>query len=440
VQSPQKHNPVIPGSLAVVVGAGASGEAAARLLHEKGAKVRLLERNPDKVTQGLLVLTGELGIELVTGPHEPAHFAGASLVVSSPGVPFSMLRPLLDAAVNPPVLAEMELAFRYTHEPILAVTGTSGKTTMVSLAAAMLEAAGKKVFLGGNIGTPLSDYVTTVLKGGKKADVLVLEVSSFQLMGCTTFSPNVGMLLNITPNHLDQHESMREYSEAKFSMFSRQTQGDVALFGADLEDEVPLHTIGGRVEYFTNPCFSGPKTKWKTKLLGAHNQLNIEAAYRACSEFGVSREMAERAAAEFKPLPNRLELVGEWGGVAYVNDSKCTTVSALDVALKSMERPTLLLVGGVFKGGNLEALIPLLKEKVKVVGIFGQSRGIFTKAWEGTVPLFWSATLEEAMRILRNEAESGDTILLAPATSSFDAYPNYVARGKDFRRVAELLQ
>lgn len=430
-----KHNPVIPGSLAVVVGAGASGEAAARLLHEKGAKVRLLERNPDTVGQSLLVLAAELGIEIITGPHEPAHFAGASLVVPSPGVPFTMLRPLLEAAGSPPVLAEMELAYRYTNEPILAVTGTSGKTTTVSLAAAMLEASGKKVFLGGNIGTPLSDYVTMVMKGGKKADVLVLEVSSFQLMGCSTFSPQVGVLLNISPNHLDQHESMREYVEAKFSMFSRQTQNDVALFGADLEDEVPLHKIGGRIEY----CGS-PETKWETKLLGAHNQRNIEAAYVACREFGVSFEDAATAAAAFQPLPNRLELVGEWNGIAYVNDSKCTTVSALEVALKSMERPTLLLVGGVFKGGDLAALAPLLKEKVKVVGLFGQSREIFTRAWEGVVPLFWAATLEESMRTLRDEAEPGDMILLAPATASYDLYPNYVARGADFRRVAELLQ
>ncbi|CAK7073796.1 MAG: UDP-N-acetylmuramoylalanine--D-glutamate ligase [Desulfovibrio sp.] len=431
MQSSTKHNPVIPGALAVVVGAGASGEAAARLLRQKGAKVRLLERNPDKVGPGLLALASEIGVEIITGPHEPAHFAGASLVVPSPGVPFTILRPLLDAAGSPPMLAEMELAYRYVTEPILAVTGTSGKTTTVSLAAAMLEEAGKKVFLGGNIGTPLSNYVLA----GKPADVLVLEASSFQLMGCTTLKPRVGVLLNISPNHLDQHESMHEYVEAKFSLFERQTEEDLALFGASLEDEVPLHAIGGRMEFFTTP-----ETKWETPLMGAHNQLNIEAAYRAVCEFGVSREDAAKAAAAFKPLENRLELVGEWDGVAYVNDTKCTTVSALEVALKSMDRPTLLLVGGVFKGGDLEALIPLLKEKVKAVGMFGKSREIFTKAWEGTVPLFWAATLEEAMRGLRDEAVPGDVILLAPATASFDLYANYAARGADFRRVAELLR
>lgn len=430
-----KHNPVIPGALSVVVGAGASGEAAAALLRAKGAKVRLLERNPDNVSQGLLMLASELGMEILTGPHEAAHFAGASLVVTSPGVPMALLRPLIAAAGNPPVLAEMELAYRFTDEPVLAVTGTSGKTTTVSLAAAMLENAGRGVFLGGNIGTPLSAYVASRMHGGGKADVLALEVSSFQLMGCTTFKPDVGVILNISPNHLDHHESMREYVDAKFSMFARQSQNDTALFGEPLAAEARSRAVGGRAGYFAMP-----ETKWKTRLLGAHNQLNIEAAYQACRALGASRDDAARAAAEFMPLPNRLELVGEWNGIAYVNDSKCTTVTALEVALKSMERPTLLLVGGVFKGGDLHALVPLVKEKVKAVGIVGQSREIFAGAWEGCVPLFWSATLEEAMRALREEAANGDVILLAPATASYDLYANYAARGADFRRVAELLQ
>lgn len=421
----------MPGALAVVVGAGASGEAAARLLRQKGAKVRLLERNPDNVSQSLLLLAAEIGIELITGPHEPAHFAGASLVVPSPGVPFTLLRPLLDAVGNPPVLAEMELAYRFVDEPVLAVTGTSGKTTTVSLAAAMLRQAGKKVFLGGNIGEPLSGYALS----DKKADVLVLEVSSFQLMGCNTFNPRVGMLLNISPNHLDQHESMSEYVEAKFSMFARQSREDLALFGTSLEDDVPLHTIGGRVEFFTMP-----ETLWETRLLGAHNQRNIEAAYQACKEFGVSREDAAKTAAAFEPLPNRIEFVAEWDGIAYVNDTKCTTVSALEVALRSMDRPTLLLVGGVFKGGDLESLIPLLKEKVRAVGMFGQSREIFSKAWEGVVPLSWAGTLEDAVRGLRAKAREGDVILLSPATSSFDLYANYAERGKDFKRIVELLR
>jgi UDP-N-acetylmuramoylalanine--D-glutamate ligase len=425
-----KHNPVRPGAVAVVVGAGASGEAASRLLRLKGARVRLLERNPDRVSQGLLTLAADLGLEIITGPHEPAHFLDASLVVPSPGVSFGLLRPLLEASGNPPVMAEMELASRFVEEPIIAVTGTSGKTTTVSLAAAMLREAGQRVFLGGNIGTPLSDYVAA----GKKADVLVAEASSFQLMGCDTFHPRVGALLNISPNHLDQHESMREYVEAKFSLFARQTGEDLAIFGADLEDEAPLRQIKARTVYV-----SAGDEAWETRLLGRHNQANIQAAYLACREFGVTEEEARRAAAAFEPLPDRLELVGEWNGVAYVNDSKGTTVDALKIALESMERPVLLLAGGVFKGGDLARLLPLLRAKVKAVGLFGQSGEIFEEAWRGAAPISWSPDMEQAARLLRKQASAGDVVLLAPATASFDLYENYIERGEDFRRIARCL-
>ena len=431
MRSTLKHNPIVPGSIVAVIGAGASGEAAARLLREKGARVRLLERNPDKVGQGLLDLAAQIGIEIITGPHAPAHFQDVALVVPSPGVPYSRLLLELEAAGSPPVMAEMELAWRFVDEPVLAITGTSGKTTTVSLAAAMLRAAGKSVFLGGNIGTPLSDYVTA----GKKADVLVLEVSSFQLMGCDTFRPDVGVLLNISPNHLDQHESMHEYVEAKFSLFARQSEEQVAIFNTELEDEVPLHAIKARTVYF-----SATDRFPETRLLGAHNRANLEAAYLACKEFGVTEAQAREAVAAFDPLPNRLEMVGEWNGVAYINDSKGTTVSALKMALQSMERPALLLAGGVFKGGDLKALVPLLREKVKAVGLFGANREAFASAWEGAVPLDWYPTLNEAMTALRKLAQPGDAILLAPATASYDLYANYGERGADFRRIAERLQ
>ncbi len=426
-----KTNPVKAGDLVAVIGAGTSGEAAARLLAHLGARVRLLERNPDQISPALFATAKDLGYEIVTGPHKNEHFCGVSLVVPSPGVPFSVLRPLLAAAGNPPVIAELELASRFTAAPILAVTGTSGKTTTVSLCAAMLAAAGKKVFLGGNIGTPLSEYV---LKGDE-ADVLVLEVSSFQLMGCDSFHPRVGVLLNISPNHLDQHTDMAEYADAKFRLFACQGPDDLALFGSALKQEVATRAIQARVEYFTE------KNRFPdTPLLGKHNQANLEAAYIACRAFGVTLDQAKAAAAAFTPLPNRLELVGGWNGVAYINDSKCTTVSALSMALESMTRPTLLLAGGVFKGGDLESLVPLLRQKVKAVGLFGGSQDIFTAAWQGVVPLYWFPVLEEAMRHLRGLAQAGDVILLAPATSSFDRYENYKERGEDFRRIARMLR
>lgn len=427
--SSDEHGFIKPGMTAVVVGAGASGEAAAALLCKKGARVRLLERNANAVGPRLKAAAEAAGFTLVVGPHEVAHFAGAELVALSPGVPERVLRPLLEAAGNPPVMAEMELAFRFVDAPVLAVTGSSGKTTTATAAAAMLREAGKKVFLGGNIGTPLSAYVAAE----EKADVLVLEASSFQLTGCDAFRPQAAVLLNITPNHLDWHADMREYVDAKFALFARQTPEDLAVFGPGLDDEMAARAVAARIERFS---ITGRFAK--TPLLGAHNQANLEAAYQAAKEFGVTEDDARRAAAAFTPLAHRLELVGEWDGVAYVNDSKCTTVDAMKAALESMTRPALLLAGGVFKGGDLASLAPLLREKAKAVGLFGASREEFERAWKGCAPLSWAPTLEEAVRGLRAKAEKGDVILLAPATASFDLYENYIARGEDFKRIAAM--
>jgi UDP-N-acetylmuramoylalanine--D-glutamate ligase len=220
------------GELAVVVGAGRSGLAAARLLRREGARVRLLDSNP-KAFAGREALAGELralGIELLLGEHKPEMFADAAFVVPSPGMPAVRLQGLADAKTSE-ILAEMEVAWRYlADEPVLAVTGTSGKTTTASLAAAMLHEQGYAVFLGGNIGTPLSEYVLA----GAKADALVLEISSFQLQTCTTFCPRAGILLNITPNHLDYHKDMEEYIAAKFRLFRCQDEGDLAVLGAEL--------------------------------------------------------------------------------------------------------------------------------------------------------------------------------------------------------------
>ena len=425
------NNPVRPGELAIVVGAGVSGAAAGKLLCALGARVRLLEKNPDRIMPAHLQLAQECGIEMIAGPHAAEHFQGASLVVPSPGVPLQSLLPLLASAGYPRMMAEMELASLFVEEPVLAVTGTSGKTTTTSLCAAMLQESGKKVFLGGNIGPPLSEYV---LSGGH-CDVAVLEASSFQLMGCSSFHPHVAVLLNISPNHLDQHADMEEYVAAKFRIFACQTAEDAAVIQAELVPEARARNVAARIVSFAE---SG--RFMETPLAGKHNQANIEAAYMACRELGVSLETAQKAAAAFMPLPNRLELVGEWNAIAYVNDSKCTTVSALHAALESMERPVHLLAGGLFKGGNLATLIPLLGQKVRSVALFGGSREEFCRAWRDTVPTPWFPTLEEAVRHVRGLARRGDAILLAPATSSYDQYDDYEERGEDFRRMARMLQ
>ena len=417
-----------PGELAVVVGAGRSGLAAARLLRRAGARVRLLDSNL-KALAGREVLAAELaalGIDVQLGEHSAAQFAGAAFVVPSPGMPVARLAGLVDTQVSE-ILAEMELAWRYLDdEPVLAITGTSGKTTTASLAAAMLHEQGYSVFLGGNIGTPLSEYVL----GGKKADVLVLEISSFQLQACTTFCPRAGILLNITPNHLDYHKDMAEYTEAKFRLFRCQDEGDLAVLGEDLQALADAHRLKAR------KVFVKATDRFPTScLMGAHNRINEEAAWQACRLFGVTEASATKAVERFQPLPHRLERVRELGGVLYVNDSKCTTVSALQVALEAFERPVRLLCGGKFKGGDLAGLADLLRAKVQEVVLFGASREHFEKAWQGIVPISWHETMEPAVRFASANAKSGDVVLLAPATSSYDLYKNYEQRGEDFKQI-----
>ncbi|MCL1985462.1 MAG: UDP-N-acetylmuramoyl-L-alanine--D-glutamate ligase [Betaproteobacteria bacterium] len=426
-----RTRPVGEGDRVAVLGAGRSGMAALKLLCRLGVEMRLLERDEKKISVEARAFIEQNKVQLICGEHTPQHFTELDFLVLSPGIPVAKISPLLpdSLAERPELLAEMELAWRQLRgEPVLAVSGTSGKTTTASLAAAMLRRQGLSVFLGGNIGTPLSEYVLD----GRQADVLVLEISSFQLQTCSSFHPRVSVLLNIAENHLDYHMDMREYIEAKFRLFRWQDEGDLAVLGRGLEPLVKRMPIKARQVYFA-PCsrFS------RTQLLGEHNQANMEAAYQACREFGVSEEQAAQAVLAFKPLPHRLERVGEKNGVLFVNDSKCTTVTALKVALEAFERPVRLLAGGKFKGGDLASLRELIRERVHVVGLFGDSREYFEKAWGDIVPINWSPTLEEAVRILAAGAQTGDVVLLAPATASFDLYANYEARGNDFKRIVK---
>ena len=240
----------------------------------------------------------------------------------------------------------------------------------------------------------------------------------------------MGVLLNISENHLDYHADMREYVDAKMRLFQCQEPSDAAVLGAGMEEiaeryGVRARRLGiGQGELFAD-----------MQLLGPHNRANAEAARLACREFGISDADAVRAAAEFRPLEHRLERVAEKRGVLYVNDSKGTTVEALRVALNAFDRPVLLLAGGKFKGGDLEGLRDLVSDKVRAVGLYGASREHFERAWAGAVPLSWDETLEQAVHRLASLAGPGDVVLLAPATSSFDQYANYLRRGEDFKRI-----
>lgn len=429
--NPVLLTPINADTSAIVVGGGRSGQAAARLLRRLGATVRLLERNAEKLPGGFTAWAASEGVEILGGEHRREYFLDADILIPSPGAAVSMLRPLLTPGEEPEIMAETELAWRQLEgEPVLAVTGTSGKTTTISMCAAMLEAQGLNVFLGGNIGTPLSEYVLARAEGRPRADVLALELSSFQLQTCTTLRPRVAVLLNISANHLDYHKDMKEYIEAKMRLFRCQDASCLAVFGPGLRGLPERMKVSARTGYFDPDSGRFPDMQ----LIGPHNHANAEAAWQACREFGVTLENARRAMQRFKPLPHRLERIAEKDGVLYVNDSKCTTVEALKVALASFERPVLLLAGGRFKGGDLAGLAPLLKRHVKAAGLYGASREVFENAWKDILPTSWDETLRLALARLRGMARPGDVVLLAPATSSYDQYENYRERGDDFRR------
>jgi len=425
------HRGQLAGHEAVVVGAAISGVAAARLLAALGASVRLLDRNPEALdAQAQTSLEGE-GVSVLLGAHQPEHFRGAHMVVLSPGVPAAKLKGFLKACPDAQVLSELELASWFCEAPILAVTGTNGKTTTTSLIGHILEQAGRKVFVGGNIGTPLSEHVLS----GEPCDVAVLEVSSFQLQNVKSFKPTVAVLLNFSGNHLDFHADMEEYLQAKLKCFARMDSKGLAILPLEMKDELEGRAFtGARKVYFT-----GSNRFPENHLPGAHNKANMEAAWLACKAFGLTDEQVRAGVAGFRPLAHRIQSLGEKGGVLFVDDSKATTVEAMRAAVESFDRPVRLLAGGVFKGGDLSALEPYFGVKVLSVGLFGGSREVFEAAWAGKVPMFWEDDLENAVTRLYREAAPGDVILLSPATSSFDKYTDYKARGSHFERIVAAL-
>lgn len=418
------------GRTVAVVGAGRSGRAAALLCAALGASVRLLEKNPAGLHMEFLQQASQAGIEIIGGEHEAEHFQGLDKVVMSPGVAVASIRHLVPEGTR--IIGELELASRCVCKPIMAVTGTSGKTTTTSLVAAMLEQVGRKVFLGGNIGAPLSEYVLS----DYQADILVLEVSSFQLQTCESFKPWVAVLLNFTPNHLDYHADMEEYLQAKLRIFANQDEWDNAI--------LPMNQKGmleRRLETAARVVWYHPKNRfYSDHLPGEHNQANMEAAYQAARVFGITENEAQHAISDFRPPKHRLSQVAEVGGVLYVNDSKATTVDALRAALSSFKRPILLLAGGKFKGGDLRGLRPLLERRVKAVGLYGGAREEFEQAWDGAAPIHWHERMDDALAGLQGQAAPGDVVLLSPATSSFDQFENYEQRGLHFESLVHSLQ
>lgn len=440
----------------LVVGLAKTGLAVARFMKNRGAEVVAA----DLLTEDQLGSDAQkalaMGISLELGPHKAETFSSCDLIVLSPGVPHT-IRPLEAAReAGIPVIGELELATRYIDEPIVAITGTNGKTTTTSLVGEMLRGSDLKVFVGGNIGQPLIDYVDS----GVRADMIVAEISSFQLDTTEGFRPKVSALLNISEDHLDRHGDLHSYMRSKGRLFQNQESTDVAV----LNRHDPLI---GRLEPAIRAqklYFNINSNKWDgVEILGdemicrlpgrdpftlslanfdvkaAHNFENAAAASLAALAGGATLSGVQKALDTFKCLPHRLEYVKTVNGVRYYNDSKGTNVGAVMRSLESFDAPVILIMGGRDKGGNFAALSALVKDRVKRLIAIGEARGKILHVLGDLTDSNEAAGIEEAVRLAGQAATLGDVVLLSPGCSSFDMFTDYAQRGDAFCKAVENL-
>ncbi len=439
--------PELAGRRVTVAGLGRTGLAMVDFLLGKGALVTATDaQTADKFGPEVTGLA-DRGVTLELGGHGEEAFAGADLIVLSPGVPATIgpLRRAMEKGV--PVTGEIELASRFVRAPIAAVTGTNGKTTTTSLLGEILRRAGRRVFVGGNIGNPLIGHV----RDENEADVVVIEVSSFQLETAVTLKPGVAVLLNVTPDHLDRYAGFDAYTEAKARVFARQDGPDTAVMNYDdpvvralavparrrdfsrlaaLEEGAFLRDR--RIILMENGHMAAELPLEDLNLVGAHNQENVMAALLAARALGVDPETACRAAADFQGLAHRVEFVAEIGGVRYYDDSKGTNVGAVIKSLEGFDSPVILIAGGRDKAGDFTALAPLVREKVKLLILLGEAKHKIAEALGGETETALAGDMAEAVSLARSRAAEGDVVLLSPACASFDMFRDYGHRGRVF--------
>ena len=435
------------GMRVVVVGLGRSGRSAVRFCQGLGARVFVSDSGPGTARD--VDWLRAKGVEYEFGGHSPSRIAGADLVLVSPGVPIGL--PVFDEARRRGVTVAGELALAPAHlrTPVVAVTGTNGKTTVTSLLGALLTAAGKQVFVGGNIGTPLVEYLT----GPQDADWLVLEASSFQLEAAGMFRPDIGVLLNITPDHLDRHGDMSGYGEAKMKLFRHQGGSDAAVFNGDDPVVAGLFAAtagvpaGRRLRFSRRPgseaVVAGGRVRLGgefdesydlsgTRLAERPNDENAAAAILAARLCGCPPAAVRHGLRGFAPPSHRMEVVAEIDGVRYINDSKATNEGAACAALAALEPGVLLIAGGRGKGGGYDLLAGAVAAKVVRLLLIGEAGEEMEAAFGSLVPTERCVGLEEAVRRAAAVARPGQTVLLSPACASFDMFSGYAERGQRF--------
>jgi len=437
------------GGVVAVVGLGKSGVAATRLLAREGARVYASDASaqPYAAVDGLRELAG---VEVQTGGHDLAKITAAAGLVVSPGVPPDAPPLAAARAAGLEIVSELDLGWRaLVGVRAIAVTGTNGKTTTTALVAHLLRTAGLAAEAGGNIGRPLADIALS----GEHYQWLAVEVSSFQLHDSPHFAPQVGILTNLAPDHLDRYPSIDAYYADKRLLFRNARPESVWVLNGD--DHAVLELARGAAGAQRRFSLRGPADAWydaasrrlllgnapllardDLALLGDHNVANALAAALAVRETGAAPGQIAAGLRSFRALPHRLEPVADTGGVQWINDSKATNIASTVVAIEAMTRPFVLLLGGRHKGEPYTRLGPLLKDKCRLVIAYGEAGPLVEKDLQGAVPLERGTTFADVMARARRAARSGDVVLLSPACSSYDMFKNYEERGATFRRLA----
>ncbi len=466
----------ISGKKTVVVGLGKTGISTAVFLKKRGAQVMVSDSSKDNNLDAAAKKLQAIGVDVELGTHSSSFFQNAELIILSPGVPHT-IEPVARAAGRGAVITgEIELASRFIKEPIVAVTGTNGKTTTTMLIGNMLDESGLKVFVGGNIGKPLIDYVGSE----KRAEVVIAEISSFQLDTIKRFRPRVSVLLNITEDHLDRYPGFDAYMKSKARIFENQKGNDISVFNAS--DQSVLQ-VSGNIKCCKLPFFKDPESpdheeyaritddsiifklnkslnipirtiigqpseggadfllrSSEIHLPGRHNMENIAAATLAAFAAGGNPIGIRRALKKFRGLPHRIELVAEINDVKYYDDSKATTVDSVIKALEVFREPVILILGGRNKGINFIFLREAVRAHAKKLILIGEAKEEIKTALGDIVEATSAGTMEDAVGLAHEAAAPGDIVLLSPACTSFDMFRSYAHRGEIFRKAVEALK
>lgn len=432
------------GKKIAVLGAGESGVAAALLLAQEGAAVTLLDSAaPDKLRAAAEKIALR-DIALLAGAAADGDPASYDLGILSPGIDPAeqLVRNFIRKEIE--LIGELELSYGLCCKPVIAITGTNGKTTTTELVARMLNECGVPTLTGGNI----SPAFAAIVGRSPELDVMTLEVSSFQLEQIRTFRPHIAVWLNLTPDHLDRYASMGEYRNAKLRIFENQMEEDFAV--VNFRDDLPplsakkitfsATVSGADFELRDGEIFyhgAGILKMADTHLSGLHNAENLMAALGTGLAMGLDFKRMTPALCGYKPLPHRCERVATVRGVDYVNDSKATNLDALEKALLSELRPVVLIAGGKDKGFEFNAITPLVAERVRQAVLIGEMADRIAKCWSPTVRCEKAASLAEAVGMAQAAACAGDVVLFSPGTSSFDMFKNYADRGNQFRQLIQ---